>query len=127
MGRLSRAQRIRKRPDFIRIQEGGIRVTSRHFLLLLAPSSDRNLPPRLGVVASRKVGGAVERNRSKRLVREVFRQSGAVFPAGIDVVVIVRPGAHLLSCAQMEAELQGVAPFIRRRAQEVLRRAHPSS
>src|SRR5690606_41383947 len=45
---------------------------------------------RMGVTASRKVGGAVVRNRAKRLVREAFRATRELWPPGVDVVVVVR-------------------------------------
>jgi ribonuclease P protein component len=143
--RLTRSQRIRKRADFVRIQDGGTRVSTRHFLLLLsaqlpgrpgapavhpatgagsatgaAPATGKG-PARLGVVASRKVGGSVERNRAKRLVREAFRKHQDLFPPNIDVVIIVRQGAHELACADVEAELTGVGPLLQRRAASVLR------
>lgn len=124
--RFSRTQRIRKRPDFVRIQDGGLKVGTRHFLILLAPArtdaaNTTKSAPRLGVVASRKVGGAVQRNRAKRLVREVFRRGADLFPPGLDVVIIVRAGAHELSFAEADAELRAVAHLIRRRGQEALR------
>lgn len=112
---LPRASRIRKRADFVRIQDGAPRVNTRHFLLLLAARADIG-PARLGIVASRKVGGAVERNRAKRLLRESFRRNPDLFPPSIDVVVIVRLGAHELACGDVDAELQGVASLIRKRA-----------
>jgi ribonuclease P protein component len=43
---------------------------------------------RLGVAATRKIGGAVSRNRAKRRVREIFRTS--TFSSGLDMVVVVR-------------------------------------
>lgn len=144
--RLRRAQRIRKRAEFVRIQEspvvagggagragaadrlggasaGVARVTTRHLLLLLASRADDG-PARLGVVASRKVGPAVSRNRAKRLVREAFRLQQGLFPAGIDVVVIVRPGTHRLGRRDLDAELAGAASLVARRARE-LRQASP--
>jgi ribonuclease P protein component len=131
--KLTRSQRIRKRADFVRIQDGGSRVSTRHFLLLLSaqlaarpdtpavhPSDAGNLA-RLGVVASRKVGGAIERNRAKRLLREAFRKHQEIFPPQIDVVIIVRPGAHELAFADVEAELTAIGPLLRRRAAALLR------
>lgn len=119
---LSRGQRIRRRVEFVRIQTGGLRVTTRHFLFLLAAASGPAALPRLGVVASRKIGGAVQRNRAKRLVRETFRTSPTLFPSGADVVVIIRSGAPALCLAAVEAELDAVRSLLRRRAAEAIAR-----
>jgi len=78
---------------------------------------------RLGVVASRKVGPSVVRNRAKRLVREAFRLHPEVFHAGIDVVIIVRPGTHLLGLGALAAEVVGAGPALARRARELAARA----
>ena len=72
-------------------------------MLLLAPREDPG-PCRLGVVASKRVGNAVARNRGKRRVREWFRENSRV-PSATDLVVVLRVGAPALSAAQTEAEL----------------------
>jgi len=119
--RLPRAQRVRKRPEFLRIQDSPARVSTRHLLFLLAPRTgeDDGRPPRLGVVASRKVGNAVARNRAKRLVREAFRLNQEELPRGIDVVVIVRQGTQLLELRDVAAELIQAAPTVARRARDL--------
>ncbi len=118
---LGQAQRIRKRPEFLRIQESQWRVSTRHLSFLLDQGPDE-APARLGIVASKKVGGAVERNRCKRLVREVFRLHQEAFPRGLEVVVIVRPGTHELAFQELEAEVVGVRDMLLRRARDLRHR-----
>jgi ribonuclease P protein component len=59
----------------------------------------------LGITASRRVGGAVERNRVKRVIREWFRRHRAKLPANLDVVVIARAGAVVLDSREASGEL----------------------
>lgn len=103
------------------MQDRSARVTTAHLVLLLAARPSEG-PSRLGVVASKKVGGAVQRNRAKRLVREVFRTSPELFPGGVDLVVIVRPGTHSLRLDEARREVAGVGQVLARRAREVLRK-----
>ena len=124
--RLPRARRIPNRKAFLSVQEGGARVSTPHFLLLLAPSPLKpNQEPgasRLGITASRQVGNAVERNRAKRLVREVFRRAPDLLPRGVDLVVIVRTGAHRLSLEAATQEWRLVAGLVGRKALGLARR-----
>ena len=61
--------------------------------VLVVYAVETDLPhPRLGCSVSKKVGGAVVRNRYKRLFREAFRLEQANLPAGVDFVLIPRPG-----------------------------------
>lgn len=68
----------------------GARGVSRYLVAFCSPAGAGGVPARLGVVASRKVGGSVGRSRAKRLLREVYRRT-PVRPAG-DVVLIARRG-----------------------------------
>jgi|SRR5215207_4079538 len=83
----TRTQRVRRRTEFQQIFKNGYRVGSRYFTLLLSPTEGTTT--RLGIVASKKLGDAVHRNRAKRLIRELFRHNEAP-AAGFDVVVIPR-------------------------------------
>ena len=82
-------RRIRKRAEYLAIQASGRRVMTRSFVLLLRVR-DGATGARFGITVSRKVGGAVQRNRAKRLIREAFRAVSSLFADDIDVVVIVR-------------------------------------
>ena len=91
VGRFPTSSRVRKRAEFLSIQNGGQRVSTPRFVLILTASlAPVPGPPRLGVTASRRVGNAVVRSRAKRLCREAFRATRELWPPGIDLVVIVK-------------------------------------
>jgi ribonuclease P protein component len=74
----------------------GRSYAGREFVLYIFPRGD-DAAPRLGLSVSRKVGGAVERNRVKRLVREAFAEESRRLPEGTDAVVVARPDAKALA------------------------------
>jgi ribonuclease P protein component len=63
--------------------------------------ADQDMPTRLGITVTRKVGNAVARNRIKRLVREVFRQHRARLPPGLDIVWVAKQQAAGASFAEV--------------------------
>lgn len=98
--------RLKKRRDFLRVQNGGRKHQMRHFLVFVAPrpqprsASDGGASDvgstaglsetRLGITVTRKVGKAVTRNRIKRLVREVFRRERHRLAPGLDLVWVAK-------------------------------------
>jgi ribonuclease P protein component len=123
--RFSRDRRIASRADFRRIQSEGARVTTRHFVLLVAAGPDADAPSRLGLVVTRKVGSAVVRNRIKRVCREAFRLWPDLLPNGTDLVVIARAGAKVergavalaaVTLELVQREWADVASTLRRKA-----------
>ena len=114
-GRRAKRGRLSRSADFDRVYRQGKSHGNRYFVLHLFPrgSAPTALPaappaesvegPRLGLSVSRRVGGAVERNQVKRLLREAFTAHAARLPADQDVVIVARPPARDL------AERQGLA------------------
>lgn len=71
---------------------------------------------RLGITASRKIGGAVQRNRARRLIREAFRAVFRDLPDALDVVVIVRRPLAERKLDAVLGEWQRALPRLRRAA-----------
>ena len=100
--RFTKAARLRHRQEFLRAQAQGKRFHTRHFGVTLAPMAEGH--PRLGLVATRRMGKAVQRNRIKRLLREFFRRHQTGLPA-FDLVIMAKKGASALEYHQVEEEL----------------------
>ena len=86
-----RSERLRKRVEFKRAEKNKVaRLVTRHLVILAAPNGLSRV--RIGLTASRKIGGAVVRNRAKRLLREIYRRNKHLFPQGHDYILIAKYG-----------------------------------
>jgi len=88
---VKRANRLSRSRDFEAVYRQGRSVSSRFLVLYWFPQEEA-ASPRFGFSVPRSVGGAVERNKIKRQLREVWRERLERVPSGNDYVLIVRPG-----------------------------------
>jgi ribonuclease P protein component len=106
-GRRGGRRRLSRSADFDRVFRDGRSFATRHLVLHAFPrppdegttpaSPAASTLPRLGVSVGRRVGGAVERNRVKRLLREAFWAVAPELPGTSDYVVVARPEASELA------------------------------
>lgn len=109
-----RRRRLSRSGEFERVYREGSSHGSRYLVVYAFPrGEDDEGAPRLGVSVGRKLGGAVERNRVKRLLREAFWARADELRGGLDFVIVARPAAGEL--AEREGE-KGVGAAL----QEVL-------
>ena len=94
-------RRIRRRGEFQRVFESGRRGHGKYLTVVFAPAA--GTASRLGIVASRKLGGAVVRNRAKRLIREAFRQNAAPHEP-VDVVVIPKVAVVGVGASELQRD-----------------------
>jgi ribonuclease P protein component len=118
-GRRGGRRRLSRSAEFDRVFRQGRSRAGRHLVLHSFPraGADPGEGPRLGVSVGRRVGGAVERNRVKRLVRESFWSLAPELPEGTDFVVVARPDAaelaHTRGRAGFDEALRDLLPGTR--------------
>jgi ribonuclease P protein component len=96
--------RVKRRSSFTWAKEKGQKVFSKHFLVIALKQPQG--PTRLGITITTKVHRrAVQRNRLKRRIREVFRRAYTSLRPSFDLVVIARLGATDLDYRSVEKEL----------------------
>ena len=106
-----RARRKRRRlsrsAEFERVYREGRSHASRELVVYAFPREDDGGSPRLGVSVGRKLGGAVQRNRIKRLLREAFWATADDLHDGYDFVIVARPDAGQLAERGGERAVEG--------------------
>ena len=105
-----RARRKRRRlsrsGEFERVYREGRSHASRYLVVYAFPRSEDDGDARLGVSVGRKLGGAVERNRIKRLLREAFWAHAGSLRPGHDFVIVARPAAGELAASGGESAIE---------------------
>jgi ribonuclease P protein component len=104
-GRSPKRRRLSRSAEFERVYRQGRSKSNRFLVLYAFPRTQSQTDadgPRLGVSVSRRVGGAVDRTRVKRVLREAFWAEAERLPAGSDYVLVARPDSREL------AERQGM-------------------
>ena len=101
--RFGRAAHLKQRRDFVRLRQGGERLTA-GCLIANWQRLAANSASRLGVITARRIGGAVVRSRARRLLREAFRLHQHDLAAPVDLVLVARQSIAGRGFAQVERD-----------------------
>ena len=102
----TKADRILRRKEFLRLAASGKRIQNRCFIAVYSPGQTGRT--RLGITVTKRVGSAVTRNRIKRYTRECFRLNRHVITGIWDINVIAKQEAATLSSEQVFSSLQDI-------------------
>ena len=109
-----RIQRIRKRSDFEKFRSNHAVVLFGSFFIIkilersvIDEAEDVSLP-RIGIITPKKIGGAVERNRIRRIVREFFRINHCLFSKNSDYLFIALPGITDIKSRELTSNISKI-------------------
>lgn len=81
---------LNKNKDFLNLYKRGKYIASKYAVIYVRPNGKSF--NRFGITAGKKIGGAVVRNRAKRIIRTVYRSKEHLLPIGIDIIIVARSG-----------------------------------
>jgi ribonuclease P protein component len=113
---MQRRHRLSRSQDFDAVYRKGRSTSTRYLVLYWFPREEDGDEPRLGLAVPKSTGSAVQRNRMKRRLRELWRARLEHVPAGCDYVLVARPG--LVEAAEAQP-----ATWLGDRVDEVLGKA----
>lgn len=96
---------LNQNKDFLALYKRGVCIPLRHVVLYVR--RNRFGFNRLGVTAGKKLGNAVCRNRAKRLIRQAYRETEALLPCGVDLVIVARSSILQIKSPELTALLAG--------------------
>ena len=99
---LSPQERIRKKREFIFLYKKGYRYRGKYFNLVYH-SSDLNFS-RMAVVASKKIGNAIVRNKVKRWMRTLFRRNKNMIGNSLDIIIIIKQSIWEVSWVKLQED-----------------------
>jgi len=102
----SRASRLRLKKEFEAVFAAGRRTATRDLVTWHLPAGDKE--KKIGLMVSKKIGGAVKRNRLKRLLREAFRLNSRELKEGTRLIIYPKAGCAVNNLAQAERALDEV-------------------
>jgi ribonuclease P protein component len=110
--RFRKSDRLRKRWEYLSVQRRGRKIHLHDLLVIVLP---RQGTRRMGITVSSKVGGAVQRNRIKRLLREVWRRDSEQLPQGLDLVFIAKKRATSARYSGLRSQVRELGKRLGRR------------
>ena len=106
-------EKIRKKKDFLHLYKKGKRYRGKYFVLIYLSSE---LPcSRVAVVASKKLGNAVQRNKIKRWLRTLFRRNKELLSESFDMIFIPRREIHETTWQKLASEYTAALQFIQQK------------
>ena len=95
-------EKLHKQKDFNKVIKNGKKVANNFVNIFILKRNDEDSIRRIGLITSRKVGNAVERNLAKRRLREIFRTNKHKLTPGLDIIFILKPEIRLTGYSELK-------------------------